>query len=108
MAKLKVNALTKSTIGTAAILAVAVLAVSLFANVGTGAYISKVQLCKDSDGGLNTNIAGTCSGTGGTFTDKCSSTDTEVIEYSCLNTSECTVKALECGSGKTCVNGACV
>ena len=41
------NNLLKNPIGVAAIVAVAVLAISLFANVGTGAYVSKVQLCKD-------------------------------------------------------------
>lgn len=108
MAKFKSEALTKSTIGIAAILAVAVLAISLFANVGTGAYVSKVQLCKDTDGGSKTAVAGTCSGTAGTFTDKCSGVNTEVIEYSCLNTRECTVKAVQCNPGTVCVNGACV
>ncbi|MBS3064228.1 MAG: hypothetical protein J4472_00235 [DPANN group archaeon] len=102
------NNLLKNPIGVAAIVAVAVLAISLFANVGTGAYVSKVQLCKDTDGGINTAVSGTCSGTGGTFTDKCSSAATDIIEYSCLTTRECTFNAMQCNAGTVCVNGACV
>jgi len=65
------NNLLKNPIGVAAIVAVAVLAISLFANVGTGAA-------------------------------------TDIIEYSCLTTRECTFNAMQCNAGTVCVNGACV
>lgn len=101
--------LLQNTVGVAAILAVAILAISLFANVGTGAYVSKVQLCQDTDGGVNTQFTGTCSGTGGTYTDTCGGTGATVFEYSCLgNNRECTFEELACASGKACIDGQCV
>ena len=101
--------LLQNTVGIAAILAISVLAISLFANVGTGAYVSKFNICKDTDGGVNTQATGTCSGTGGTFTDTCSGTGTTVFEYSCLNNQrECTFKELNCAPGKACIDGQCI
>ncbi|NIA04327.1 MAG: hypothetical protein GWP09_03170 [Nitrospiraceae bacterium] len=65
--------------------------------------------CSDSDGGDKPEIAGTCTDSCSTNTDKCSSvTNTQLMEYYCdSSTQSCASKYYECPNGECCTDGAC-
>lgn len=107
-----------NTFHTAAIVAVAILGISIIASTtgfgigfnqenyrGQSGTPSATTFCTDTDDGFGTAKQGICENNNGEFKDNCVS-QSAVNEYSCLEY-ECVADIVNCGPGKACRDGSC-
>ena len=88
----------KLTTATALIIAVVVLiiVIAFGASGQTAKFFAFGFICRDSDGGVNPRIGGTCSDIHGSYTDSCPG-QTSIAEQSCMQNS-CVTKLIKCNT----------
>jgi hypothetical protein len=95
------------------ILAVSLMLISIFLSgcgqTTTNVYSPPTNMpaCTDSDGGKEALVAGTCATSDYSMTDFCTEKG-QVEEYFCNPQGGCDSAAMDCPSGNSCSNGACV
>ncbi|MBS3065294.1 MAG: hypothetical protein J4451_02205 [DPANN group archaeon] len=108
--------LSSSSFQTAAIIAIALIGLSLVTSatgfgigLGTGknpTAESDTTGCYTSDSGSNIYVSGVCTDFDGSFKETCALPNS--VEESRCDVSSCKTEIIDCPSGYTCQNGACV